>query len=282
MPNVFDNFLHVEDRVQAACLSSDNHLAIADVLRKECINGQLNKLSMVYNENKGCMEFSYRYKSESTDNALSVGDYIVRKNTGAYEVREATDFLSEYIDITQDPTVDAPQTPAQSVLSFLQATYPDAGIKSVEDLHNGTIAQLLVDGLASWYDSATDTFDIKFTDCSIVSPLGLNALLSAMPRASYMTDETKFILNFNNGAYHDGDANTHPNLFNYIALQELLGEIKDLPVAIRRRLTGISFMSQKKGVPSAIAPSVTTDQWIQFLTDIMKITGIASASDIRR
>lgn len=55
---------------------------------------------MAYNESKGCMEFSYRYKSESTDNALSVGDYFICKNTGAYYISESTNFLNEYIDIT--------------------------------------------------------------------------------------------------------------------------------------------------------------------------------------
>lgn len=279
----FSTFTHLEEKVEALQLSPASQSAIVKALGAEAAALLLTKLAVDYSTTKGCYEFVFRYKTDTVESNLTVGDYLVRLNTGSYVVRTEEQFLQDYIHTAVDPIipVEDQKTPKKALVDFVKAFYPGAGIEDEDDLTPEALQQIS-NGLSAWYDPEKNVFDIKFTDCSIVDPTGLVDIMSAFPSASFMNDQTTFTLNFNNGAYHEGDPNTKPNQFNYISLQLLEGELKKLSKDMQKRLVGITFLSVKTGSPSAVAPSVTDAQWLSFCNGVMAFSGITTSTAIKR
>ena len=279
----FSNYSHIESTVEAVQLSADSQYEVVAALAKEAEAGLLSTLNIEYDSTSKCYQFVFRYKTDTVESTLVVGDYLVRLNEGNYIRCDEATFEERYLPTFQD--ADAmpahPQSPKGALVAFIKAFYPDAGINSEADLTADKL-QTIVDGLKAWYNEETDTFDLKFCDCSITDPSGLADLLAAFPKASFIKDTTVFTLNFNNGAWHEGDPNTEPNCFNYAGLQSLIGELKQVDPDYAKRLVGITFLSVGHNAPSAVAASVTDAQWDDFVTNAMAITGVKARADIKR
>lgn len=279
----FSMYTHLEEKVEAIQLTPKTQSIVCAAIAEACIANLLTKLHVDFNNQKACLEFVYRYKTDTVESNLNVGDYLVRLNAGQYIVRTEEQFLEEYIHTAIDPIVptEKQKTPKKALVDFITAFFPDAGIENEADLDKAALEKV-AEGLNAWYDTDKNIFDIKFTDCSITDPTGIADIVKAFPGASFMNDETTFTLNFNNGAYHEGDPNTDPNYFNLIALQLLEGELKRVPAEMQQRLVGITFLSEKNDSPSAVTPSVTDEQWNTFVLNVMGFTAIKRQSDIKR
>lgn len=277
----FYTYSHQESEVPAIQLSTDTCPDVSAALGKELEKGLLTTFQAEYDTANRCYNYVFRYKTDSVDSTLEPTDYLVQLNTGNYVVRDAETFAADYIPTYKDEDVmpEVPKTPKKALVDFIAKFYPDAGITS-EDQLTAEALKTVAEGLKAWYDAESDTLDLKFTDCSIVDPTGLADLMSAFPQASFIKETTKFTLNFNNGAWHEGDPNTDNNCFNRAALDILVAEIKKCDDA--NRLIGVTFMSVGHDAPSAIAPSVTDDEWLSFCSDLMSCTGIQSVGDIKR
>lgn len=283
MANTFKKYTHVEESVEAIQLSTETQSDIVSALAAEAENRLLKTLEIEYNSAVGHYEFSYRYQTETVPSNLKSGDYLVRLNAGNYAVYGAEEFESEYLNTSIDTKIPESdkQSPKQALVTFIKTYYPEAGVESEADLTTAALSQV-VEKVSSWYDAENNTFDVKFTDCSITDPSGLAELLKAFPGASYMNDDTTFTLNFNNGCFQENDVNNKPNQFNYIALQMLVAEIRSLGSKLAKRITGISFRSMREGSPSAIAASVTDAQWESFVSTVQSLTAINSFNNVSR
>ena len=283
MANTFKKYTHVEESVEAIQLSTETQSDIVSALAAEAENRLLKTLEIEYNSAVGHYEFAYRYQTETVPSNLKSGDYLVRLNAGNYAVYSAEEFESEYLNTSIDTKIPESdkQSPKQALVTFVKTYYPEAGVETEADLTSTALSQV-VEKVSSWYDAENNTFDVKFTDCSITDPSGLAELLKAFPGASYMNDDTTFTLNFNNGCFQENDANNKPNQFNYIALQMLVAEIRSLGSKLAKRITGISFRSMREGSPSAIAASVTDAQWESFVTTVQSLTAINSFNNVSR
>lgn len=277
----FNNYSHQESVVQAIQLSPDTCPAISQALGDELEKGLLNTFQAEYSSTDRCYTYVFRYKTDNVDSTLEIDDYLVQLNTGNYVVRDAETFEAEYMPTYKDEDVmpEVPKTPKKSLVDFISKFFPDAGITDESQLTSDKLLTV-AEGLEDWYDAEQDVMDIKFTDCSITDPTGLSDLLKAFPQASFIKETTKFTLNFNNGAWHEGDPNNDNNCFNKAALDILIAEIKKCDTA--KRLIGITFMSVGHDAPSSIAPSVTDSEWLNFCSEAMGCTGIASVGDVKR
>jgi len=276
-----DTYTHIENTVGAIKHTRESSLDIITILAQEAINGLLALLSIEWNNATGSYNIKFRYKTKNFNDTIALNDFLCQLNEGQYVVFPEKEFLSQYINTSLDPVLTLKQSPKQSMVEFIKKFYPASGINTEADLTISKLEQI-AEALNMWYDSKVDLFDIKFTDCAITDPTGLSDILKAFPSASFMKDTTTFNLNFNNGAFNAGDPNVEPNLFNFIGLQLLIGELKKLPKDLVKRLVSISFLSLKPGVIPAIAPSVTNDQWLLFCNSVMSFTGITSQFMIRR
>ena len=279
----FPTYTYLEEKVEAIQLSPNTQLEVIKALVVDLEGSLLTKLSVEYSSTSKCYEFTFRYKTDSVESVLTVGNFLVRLNTGNYVVRSAEEFLKNYLNTSVDPIIpeDQKQSPKQSIVSFIKKFFPDAGINTEADLTPEAMKQV-VEGMKGWYDAKNDVFDIKFCDCGIVDPTGIADMMKSFPQASYMKDTTTFTLNFNNGAWKEGDPNIYPNQFNYIGLQQLVGELKKIDTATRTRLTAVTFMSVKQNSPSAVAPSVTEAQWNAFCDEMIRVTGVKTSTNLKK
>ena len=278
----FVNYSHIESIVDAVPLSSDTQTDVVSALGEAAVDGLLNTLNIEYSSSDRCYNFVYRYKTDSTESQVRVGDYLVRLSEGNYVVCDEEEFEQRYLPTYQDQDVmpPHPQTPKESLVTFIKKYYPDAGINSPADLTEdklGTVAE----GLKDWYNEDLDTFTVHYNHTGMIDPSGLADVFKAFPRASFIKDTTKFILDLSNGDVQEGDANTENNCFTYGALQTLVGEFKKMNKSVVKRVTSITFEG-RSGAPSAVAPSVTDEQWNSFADEIMPLTGITARNQLKR
>lgn len=268
----FSGYTHIEEYVEAVQLTPETQETVVKAFNEPASRLEFSKLNIVYNVQEACYEFVFRYKEDSVDSTLKVGDYLVRLNQGNYTAMTEADFKAQYIHTAVDPIIPAAdiRTAKGAVVEFIQAYFPSAGIKSEEDLTEENL-RAVSNGLLSWYDAPTNTFHVKFNDCGMVSFQGFADLLKAFPAANFMKDDTVFVLEFPNGNYDPTSIHKTPNMFNLIALEGLIGELKKLSPEILRRVVGIDFLSYKDGTPSAVAPSVTDEQFYDWS---LKVCGL--------
>lgn len=271
-----NSFQHMEETVEALQLTSETSNEIAELLGKEIACGALATCNIVYNKSLECYNFSFRYKTSTVEQKLNKGDYLVQLNDGNLSAMSRSSFLELYSDETNDPEVDESkvQSIKGAVVKFIKDNYSDIAVNTEEDLNNDTVAAL-VEKLQDWYNADSNIFVIKFNDKGLTSFEGLADVLNMfITKASYMNDNTKFILNFSNGLDPEGT----PNLFKTIALQMFPRQIKDFEQGRRRKLIGINFTAASDDYYSAIAPSVSDDTWKTFCSDATTVTGVSSSA----
>lgn len=277
----FANYSHLESTVEAICLSADTQYDVVTALGTEAEQGKLIKLNIEFNDSAKCYEFTYRYLEETTESRLVSGDYLVRMNDGKYVVQTASDFEQVYLPIFKDNDLlpDHEKTIPENLLEVANEMFPEAGLGSLDDMTLEQRSQF-VEAYRKDYDAEQDKFTLKFQDMSLTNFNDLGYALALFPSASYIKKTTKFVLNFNNGI-GDHVKGTH-NLFNYGALQSLVGELRRMPYDFTIRIVGITFNSADGEAPSAVAPSVTDDQWLTLGGALMAVTGIKAITDIKR
>lgn len=279
----FNDYTHQESVVQAVQLSNETYKSVVEALGKELANGLLASFQATWNSTDRCYDIIFRYKDSTTDSSLVAGNYLVQLNTARYVVFDQETFEADYLPTYKDETAmpKHPQTPMESMVTFIQKYYPDAGVTGVGDLTTENLGKVLA-GLEDWYDSEADQFTIHFDHCGIVDPTGLADFFAAFPQASFIKETTTYKLSFVNGGVLESDANTENNLFNYAGLQILLGEFNKLDSAYAKKLVDLDFSSQDEIAPSAIANSVTDTQWSSWCQEVMSVTGITSTGFIHR
>lgn len=281
---VFVEYRHNEATVDALQLNPENQYDIVEALTTEAVNAKLSLLNIEFSTADQCYVFTYRYLTDSKDTSLAVGDYIIRTDAGNYKVMAAADFELRYMDSYKD--ADAmpanPKTPAKALVDFAISSYPDVGIKSTADLTGDKLGKL-VNAMSSFYQEPLDQFTFQFHDASIVDPAGLAELINKIPKADFMKDTTHFFFNFNNGAAAPGEKNNQPNCFNRAGLDALYGELKNLDDRYKKNLYGLTFRAEGDGgALSAVAPSVTDEEWNEFCDNVMSNTGITIRNNIKR
>ena len=196
--------------------------------------------------------------------------YIVPGDTEGTITVSIDDVQAAVIPVTGIPASEQ-KTPKQSVVDFIQAYYPDAGINSEADLTSENL-QIVGEGLADWYDAGTDTFNVWFKNCGITNPTGLGDILTAFSQPSFIKETTKYVLHLENGEVGASDANKLPNLFDNAALTQLIAEINKVDATTRGKVSQVSLKTLKDGKFSPVAPSVTTEQWETFVAGVQAIT----------
>ena len=277
----FNNYTHQESVVQAVKLDQDTTSDISAALGGELTKGLLASFQATYNSTNKCYEYTFRYKTDSVDSNLTAGNYLVQLNTSNYVVRDAETFEEEYLPTYEDEALmpSNPQTPMQAMITFIKKYYPDIEITG-DTLDSVQLGQVL-EGLKSWYNEEADQFTIHFNHTGMVDPTGLADFFKAFPQASYLKDTTTYVLDLSNGGVVESDANTENNLFNAAGLDQLYGELMKLDSAVVKKLVKLDLSSVDDTAPSAVAPSVTDSQWLEFCTNVMSISGITTIGDIK-
>lgn len=275
-----------ECSVKAIQLSRDTQYEIMDALAKEVSVKKINHLlaTVQGSSDPKCLIFDFRYCDSTLISNLRITDYLIELTNGRYIVRTQNEFEKYYYSSELDPVIpdDEKQTFEEATVSFITTSFPDIEISTIDELSEEQ-AKEVMEGLKSWYNANTDTFDLKYTDCGITDPTGMaNVLNKFVDAASYFTNKTKFVFNFNNGAYYeDGGENKHINLFNYIGLQNLMEEVLNLDSNLVDRITSFTFQSESEDKISAIAPSVTPSQWKAFVEWAVSATGCTEETILR-
>lgn len=262
-------FTALEDKVTGWQLSSDTQAEIIDALSKEAQAGLLAKLAMTYNKNTDCNEFVFRYKSDSNESSLSVGDYLVALNTGTLVVKGAKEFESNYIHSDCDPV----QSHNQSLVDAAISLFKDYGITSQADY---TIQNLAVAiQKAGWFNSEKNVITIKLNDQALKDFDSFEILYKGAVHVEGIDENTSVVLDLSN------NTTGNPNLFNLIALQQLLGIFARMDKTQRARLTSIKFEADGDDF-SAVATSVDEATWMDWIDDIRDVTGIKRNSAVTR
>lgn len=92
----FSSFHHTECQVEAMQMAPDTSADIVTTLAGEAGKGLLANFSATYNPSTNTYDTTYRYRTESTDKTLTIGNYLVKLNSGEYQVMTAEEFLAEY------------------------------------------------------------------------------------------------------------------------------------------------------------------------------------------
>ena len=282
----FTKYTHTEHKVDAVRYTKETRVQVLKALADEA---ELNKFSM-FNAAPdsavgGDFVITFRYLTDSVNSVLTVGNYLVRMNRGNYKVISSEEFSKRYQHTAIDtvPDVDEIKSPKQALVNYASTYHADLGITKVSDLTQDKIIALAEALKDTWYASSNNNFDIKFTDAGIVDPTGLADIINAGVNASFVNDDTSITLNFTNGTWSSSKGPEHvPNSFNYEALQELLGELHYMTPKTQRRIIAVNFKSLKDEAPSAIANSVTTEQWSSFCAQLRAITNITNNSSIKK
>lgn len=278
----FSKYQHVNGSVLALQLSAESQYTIAEKLTDILLSGQLSQFLFSIPIGSADAKLEWKYPDTGKIQVLNAGMYLVISDNGRAAPVSKEDFENIYTNTGVDPIVrpEDTKTVSQAISDFVNTFFP--GIDMTVEKLTPEAMQQLVAGLGGWYDKKLDIFDVKFCDCGLTDPVGIGDFLKACPATSFTNDKTTYKLNFNNGAYNEGDPNTKPNYFNIIALNKLLGELRKLDTAVLKKITGMSFESVKEGSPSAIMPSVTEAAWLNFQQSVYQLTGISASGQITR
>lgn len=274
-------YTFLEDKVEALPLDEQCNSKIAALLGNELELGMLSSLKAVFNREKNVYEYVFRYKSETIDKKLLAGDFLVQMNDGCFVCQAASDFLAKYGYTGADlQPVDGGLTIAEALAALLnpeaepqsgdepltgdESTETEAVVVSVD-----TVKTLLAEN-AEAFDNETKKYTAKLNDANVVSFTGLDVFVAAAAAlAAEANEEAKLVLDFSN------EADATPNLFDGIALQKLIAELKKLSAEERALLVGLNFSG-------AVQQSVSADLWDKFSKDIVALTGISSNSAIQK
>ena len=262
-------FTAVEDKVTGWQLSSETQNEIIEALSKEAQSGLLAKLSMTYNKNADCNEFVFRYKSDSNESTLSVGDYLVELNTGNLVVKSAKDFEANYMHTDCDPI----QNHNQSIVDAVIGLFKDHGV-ATKDAYTIQNVSAAVHS-AGWFDRDKNIITLKLNDQALKDFNDFEILYKGAVHAEGIDENTTVVLDLTN------NATGNSNLFNLIALQQLLGIFRRMDKTQRARLTSIKFNANGDDY-SAVATSVDEATWMDWIDDIRDVTGIKRNSAVTR
>ena len=175
---------------------------------------------------------------------------------------------------------------------------PDTPVPLTKLSHD--IMEVVAEKLITWYDPATDVYTMDFSTGGITDLTGLARIYRHLMNASFITDNTKVILNFSNsiGQAEITDitlqvgfdlgtdyAGSVPNQINAIGLQQFLFQMKCLDQTNAYRLKEINFAPSKPGAMSAIAKSVTYNSnklWDDFVEQVINTTGLNQPGQIKK
>lgn len=261
----FSEFTHIEETVSAIQLSNATQADIIAAITAEAGNGFLSKLTMEYVNNDRCYHITFRYKTSTVDLNLNPTDWLVKLNTGNYTVMTNAEFETTYVNTSVDPIIPVKVGVMEHFLNLANKVLPKATDKLTLEVMKDLFE---ADAVKSWYNADTNVMSLRFVNAGIVDPQGLATVMAMIPVASYMKADTAFALNFCNNVVSEAEPNK--NQFNKIALQLLEGELRTC--VNMKEIEEINF-SGMNDAPSAIAPSVTEEQWQEFVLSFNKITG---------
>lgn len=278
MAKSFQGYTHLEEKVEAIQLLPESQETIIKAFSEPAARLELARLDLVYQAADQCYTLYFRYNFQSVDSTLSIGDYLVRLNDGILAAYTEDEFNAQYINTSIDPLVPAAniQTMEEALRTYIADHFP--GGSDVGELTPALLEQV-ANGTVGWYDAAEDVYTFDFSDCGIVSPAGLSTIIDAFMTAAFIKDTTTYKINLANGLGENSF--NKPNYLNKIGLQELVGEFRKLPATMAARLVGLDFLGLN-GAKSAITPSVSDAEFVDFCGDITTLTGITSSRNIRR
>ncbi len=254
----FVNYTHLECTVPAIQLSAETENTIASVLTDEAINQLLASLTIKISKS-GVKEFTFRYKTNSTELTLTEGNYLVQLNDGCYTVVSASTFESEYIATSTDPIIAAEDS--LTVMESLKVKL-ESNVISSED-----ITAYIALSKDTNYDATNDVLKLDLTNSAITNPTGLSAYLIAASKVDFLTENTKFFLDLST------TGTNKINFFNQLSLDLLLGELKIATSAVAKRINKLSLKD-------SVSANVTETKWEAFKDALCLKTSIQHDSDI--
>lgn len=250
----------IEDKVESVQLSTETQQEVTQLLSAEAEHELLSKLFITHNDEADCNEFVYRYRTDTVDSKLNVGDYLVKMNAGTLVAMSAAKFESEYLHTG----CDVKQTAVKSLAAVV-----------VERLG---IAEFTVDAVKAaipdaWISDKKITVDLK--DACLNAVEGLDILLNGLFASEKFTAESTITLDFSNSTTDQF------NIFNLIQLDTMRGIFTRLNKDPRKQITALTFVGTGDA-PSAVADSVTEAQFYNWVDGVRSTTGVASNSAITR
>lgn len=286
----FSQFTHIEESVNAIRYSSETQSLALEVLGEQVAALLMSKFLAEQDLISGMFNVTFRYKTDTVEQTLTDGNYLVQLNAGQFVVMTEEDFTKSYTNTSVDPIIPVSKQRIFEDVMFEYFNSMSLGVTVSKDdyVTKETAAKIAEVLVPLWYVSNENTFYIKCHDAGVVDPTGLGKTMDYMKdfTPEGLNENTTFIISFNNGDYADMEeeeehAEHQINLFNYIGMEKIIGELRLIDETIRKRITGIQFLSLKAGVQSPIAPSVTEEQWESFISQVQELTS-ATRSNIKR
>ena len=258
---MFHKYTNIEADVEVIRLSPETSAEVTTILVNEAARELLASLSIVYNATLECNEFVYRYRSETRNQTLNVGDYLVKLNTGLLRAYTPKDFEGDYKH--NAACEEGELTVTKSVLAALQERY---GVTDIKDIASK---------LTEVYDETNNTLVVNFTNLALVDPTGVGSVLKAIFDSGKIPATATYVLNFNN------TSDENRNRFDLTGLQLIIGEINTCENAQRRSIVGLTFIGENMAT-SAVSSVVSEDDWVDYIEDVRRATGIKRNSAIKR
>lgn len=274
----FARYKNYEDYVEATQLTPASQATVVKALNWPATRLELSKLEIVYNVSEGCYELVWRYKDESTDTTLNVGDYLVCLNNGKFTSYTASEFNKQYFNVSVDEIIPAQdqQTVEEAIINYVKA---QLGV-DVEEI-TPAIMKSVANATADNYDSVKNIYTIKLSDMGLCDPTGIANVINSWTKAAFLNEDTKFVINLGNGFGGDNGFNKD-NRFTQIELMLLVRELKQVPVDFVNRIESFDFQGVN-GHVSAVSASTTDEMWENFCLTLMGLCrGVSSMSKIRR
>lgn len=256
-------FTALEDKVTGWQLSADTQNEIIEALSAEAQAGLLALLKITYNADEECSEFVFRYKSNTLDSELKVGDYLVQLNSGEFVKKSASEFEANYLHTDCDAKQTVTKVFKDAVMEKFSVT---ADQYTIQDLP----AILEAAGV---YNATEDKIVLDLRDLGLNEFSGFEILYKAAVHMASVKDTTTVKILLGN------TSEASINLFNLIALQNFQGIFARMDKTQRARLIALDFTGNPT---SAIAASVKEATWMDWVDDIRSVTGISRNSAVTR
>ena len=189
--------------------------------------------------------------------------------------KEAQSGLLAKLSMTYNTNTDCDpiQNHNQSIVDAVIGLFKDHGV-ATKDAYTIQNVAVAING-AGWFDRDKNIITLKLNDQALKDFDDFEILYKGAVRAEGIDDNTTVVLDLTN------NATGNSNLFNLIALQQLLGIFRRMDKTQRARLTSIKFNANGDDY-SAVATSVDEATWMDWIDDIRDVTGIKRNSAVTR
>lgn len=123
----FECYSRTDGEVKACQLLISTEQDIADALSKASTMGALASLQAVRSNVTNCLEFTFRYRENTTLSALVTTDWLIEQPNGRYLIKSNREFVREYFntDIDYEIPILKREDVKSAFLEYVNKTFPE-------------------------------------------------------------------------------------------------------------------------------------------------------------